>query len=162
MLFNEGLKQTNGLAIHSIFTKHTLKLTIANSDQLSNLSLRYTGWKKVVCRYLYINILKIKSQNVVTVNRKLKNCEREWKRRLPRYSRHVTQPNSRVPRKTMNSEKKSSRSIWGLGTNTNGWLEEEVGITMANLEVWGKWQNLAELFIKAGSKARVKHLPNAP
>lgn len=35
--------KTDGLAVHSIFTQHTLKLTIASSDQLSNLSLRYIG-----------------------------------------------------------------------------------------------------------------------
>lgn len=73
ILFNKDLKQTNGLVVHSVFTKHTLKLTIASSDQLSNLSLRYIGWKKVVSRYLYINILKSK---VKMLSQLTGNCEK--------------------------------------------------------------------------------------
>lgn len=77
ILFNKDLRQTNGLMVHSVFTKHTLKLAIASSDQLSNLSLRYIGWKKVVSRYLYINILKSKVKMLSQLTGNCGNCERE-------------------------------------------------------------------------------------
>lgn len=95
---DKNLKQTNRLAIHSIFTKKHLETDNSQLRSIEQFVSRIYWMEKDVSRYLYLNILKAKVKTLSCLTESCEiHTEENRKCRLPSSSRHIIRPLRKSP-----------------------------------------------------------------